>query len=153
MKREEWLYNAARMRLAQQLHDVDALNAKVNTLLVVSAALALLFAGFTVNSWPYIGGAGLVGVIPAFIVLLAAYRVHDWHNAPPINWLRWHEKHDTSLEEIACEALENIESCYDDNHLLIQAKSKRINDSSCLLLLGIIAALVTTFIRFSISLS
>jgi len=135
-------------QLKEQFKNVDVLNAKINTLLIVCGVFAVFF-GSLVSECYYGAGAGLPFIILSMIYLLFSYRVVDWQNAPNVDRITYEVNdscHETGIINFYKEAIMEISACYAENEEALKQKSNRINKASLLLTIGIIISTVGSVI-------
>ena len=136
----EKYYQISQEQLRQQLTNDEDLSAKINTLLVVCGVL-IAFLGEVASRGFHFVGLGLPLIIAAMGLLLFAYRVIDWKQAPNVDRIFFDLQEGTDINEFYMDAVEGIAKSYQENEKLINKKTARINRAGFLLMLGVFASI------------
>ena len=143
-------FQIAKEQLDQQRQNMDTLNAKVNTLLVICGVF-IVFIGEIVSRSNSILDGFLLGlgtplILTAMIILLISYRVVDWEQGPNVDRVLFDLKQETEIEEFYIIAIESISEWYSLNEKTEQKKSKRINSAGKLLMWGVFINIIGVII-------
>jgi len=137
MSNGEEYYRIAEEQIKRQLENVDALNAKVNTLLVVCSVLIVFFGELTSRGF-FLAGLGLPFIVIALIFLLIAYTIIDWNQGPNIERVFVEMQEKTNLHDFYLSAIEGLVDIFKQNEVLIEKKTKRINKARKFIGFGVI---------------
>jgi len=141
MNEKKEYYLIAKDRLIKQLENVDFYNSKINTLLVTCGVL-IAFLGELASRGNLILGIGLPFIVISVCILLWAYRISEWQDTPNPEYVLHELKESSKINVFYKDATEDIVKCYQENKILINKKTKRINASSLFLMLGIFSTLI-----------
>ena len=142
MIEKEKYYQMAQGQLSRQLSNVDALNAKINTLLIVCGALIVVLGELISRGCYYRIVPGLLFIVGALLLLLYTYRAIEWKQAPNIERIISDLKEGTEVCEFYEKAVEAITECYKQNETFEMKKTRRINFAASLLVFGVFASII-----------
>ena len=140
MNDAEKYYEMAQEQLKRQLDNIDVLNTKVNTMLVVTGVLLAILTDAVFNGRIFLLPSQLL-IFLSVIILMRAYQIRDWHQGPNIKLVAHCTKYNQGIETFDKEAVDGIENCFNENEGPLDKKVDRLNSASRILFLGIIFTL------------